>query len=52
MISSDMIKTAAKRMVRRMLESAGYRVYQREVLPFGIECMLDIERLGRDWDFS
>jgi len=45
-----MIKTAAKRIVRGMLESAGYRVYHREVLPFGIEYMLDIERLARAWD--
>jgi len=45
-----MIKTVAKRIVRGMLESAGYRVCHREVLPFGIEYMLDIERLGRAWD--
>lgn len=50
MISIDMIKAAAKRIVRGMFESAGYRVYHREVLPFGIEYMLDIERLGRAWD--
>jgi FkbM family methyltransferase len=45
-----MIKAVAKRVVRRTLESVGYRVYHREVLPFGIEYMLDIERLGRAWD--
>jgi FkbM family methyltransferase len=45
-----MIRAAAKRAVRRMLESAGYRVYHRDVLPFGIEYMLDIERLSRTWD--
>jgi FkbM family methyltransferase len=45
-----MIKAVTKRVVRRALESAGYRVYHREVLPFGIEYMLDIERLGRAWD--
>jgi len=32
-----------KRVVRRMVESAGYRVYHRDVPPFGIEHMLDIE---------
>jgi len=44
-----MIKAVAKRVVRRMLESAGYRVYHRDVLPLGIEYMLDIERLARAW---
>jgi FkbM family methyltransferase len=33
-----------------MLESAGYRVYHRDVLPFGIEYMLDIQRLARAWN--
>ena len=45
-----MIKAAAKRVVRYILESAGYRVYHRDVLPFGIEYMVDIERLGRAWN--
>jgi FkbM family methyltransferase len=45
-----MIKAVAKRVVRGMLESAGYRVYHRDVLPFGIDYMLDIERLARTWD--
>jgi FkbM family methyltransferase len=45
-----MIRTVAKRIVRRMLESAGYRVYHRDVLPYGIDYMLDIERLRRAWD--
>src|SRR4029077_11759978 len=40
---------AAKRAVRRMLESAGYRVFYRDVLPFGIEYTLDIERMGKVW---
>jgi FkbM family methyltransferase len=44
-----MIIAAAKRAVRRILESAGYCVYHRDVLPFGIEYMLDIERLGKGW---
>ena len=39
-----------KRVVRRMLESAGYRVYHRDVLPYGIEYMLDIARLGSTLD--
>jgi FkbM family methyltransferase len=43
-----MIRTA-KRVVRRMFESAGYRVYHRDVLPYGIEYMLDIERLSTAW---
>lgn len=47
---SYMMKSTAKRAVRSILESAGYRVYHRDVLPFGIEYMLDIERLGRAWD--
>jgi len=45
-----MIKALAKRVVRRMLESAGYRVYHRDVLPFGIEYLLDIERLAWAWE--
>jgi FkbM family methyltransferase len=45
-----MMKATAKRVIRRILEAAGYRVYHREVLPFGIDYMLDIERLGRAWD--
>jgi FkbM family methyltransferase len=45
-----MIRTCTKRVVRRLLESAGYRVYHRDVLPYGIEYMLDIERLSRVWD--
>jgi FkbM family methyltransferase len=45
-----MIRAVVKRVVRRMVESAGYRVYHRDVLPFGIEYMLDIERLGRAWN--
>lgn len=45
-----MIRAVAKRVVRRLLESAGYRVYHRDVLPYGIEYMLDIERLSRVWD--
>jgi FkbM family methyltransferase len=36
-------------VVRKMLESAGYRVYHRDVLPYGVEYMLDIERLARIW---
>jgi FkbM family methyltransferase len=44
------IKALAKRFIRRILESAGYRVYHRDVLPFGVEYMLDIERLAKLWD--
>jgi FkbM family methyltransferase len=45
-----MIRAVAKHFVRRMLESAGYRVYHRDVLPYGIEYMHDIDRLGRIWN--
>jgi FkbM family methyltransferase len=44
-----MIRRAAKQAVRSMLEAAGYRVYHRTVLPYGIDFMLDIERLSRAW---
>jgi FkbM family methyltransferase len=49
---NDMIRAVTKRLFRHMLESAGYRVYHRDVLPYGIEFMLDIERLGRPWDVT
>jgi FkbM family methyltransferase len=44
-----MVRAVAKRAVLRILESAGYRVYHRDVLPFGIDYMLDIERLRKVW---
>src|SRR5712664_3890956 len=45
----QMIKRAAKRAIRSILEAAGYRFYHRSVLPYGIDFMLDIGRLGRAW---
>jgi FkbM family methyltransferase len=47
-----MIKKAGKHAIRRLLESAGYCVYRRDVLPFGIEYMLDIQRLCKVWNLS
>jgi FkbM family methyltransferase len=44
-----MMRRAAKRAIRGILEAAGYRVYHRSVLPYGIDFMLDIERLSRAW---
>jgi FkbM family methyltransferase len=44
-----MIRQVAKRAIRGMLEAAGYRVYHRSVLPYGIDFMVDIERLSRAW---
>jgi FkbM family methyltransferase len=49
-ISGDVIRATAKRVVRKVLESAGFRVYHRDVLPYGVEYMLDIERLARIWN--
>src|SRR6266849_3760996 len=45
----QMIKRAARRAILGVLEAAGYRVYYRSVLPYGIDFMLDIERLSRAW---
>jgi FkbM family methyltransferase len=45
-----MIRQAVKHAIRGVLEAAGYRVYHRTVLPYGIDFMLDIERLSRVWD--
>jgi hypothetical protein len=45
-----MKERVVKRVVSCMAESAGYRVYHRDVPLFGIEYMLDIERLGRAWN--
>lgn len=44
-----MITRATKHAIRRILEACGYRVYHRSVLPYGIEFMLDIERLAGAW---
>jgi FkbM family methyltransferase len=44
-----MIRRAVKRAIRGILEAAGYRVYHQSVLPYGIDFMLDIERLSRAW---
>lgn len=47
-----MVGRAAKRIIRRALEAAGYRVYHRSVLPYGIDYMSDVTRLSRDLGVS
>jgi hypothetical protein len=39
-----------KHAIRGVLEAAGYRLYNRTVLPYDIDFMLDIDRLSRAWD--
>jgi FkbM family methyltransferase len=47
-----MIISIIKRGVRGFLESNGYYLQQRVALPYGLDYMLDIERLCRAWNFS
>ena len=43
---------ALKRGMRHRLEAKGYYLRHRQVLPYGFDYMLDIERLCRAWDLS
>src|SRR5690242_4061721 len=39
-----------KRRVRHLLEANGYYLQQRKALPYGLDYMLDIERLCQAWN--
>jgi FkbM family methyltransferase len=46
-----MLVQTAKRNIRRFLEARGYYVSLRRALPYGVEYMIDIVRLGEAWSF-
>jgi FkbM family methyltransferase len=44
-----MLISILRNLLRRSLETRGYYLHQRHALPYGLDYMLDIERLAKAW---